>query len=55
MPGLKVSSLMRKCVFYGLELTGKLVPHGTEIKVLKFKKILTDRTQRVDEKKGSFV
>ena len=37
LTGLKVSSLVRKCVFYRLELTGKHVPHGTEIKFLKFK------------------
>ena len=37
MSGLKVSSLVRKCVFYRPELTGKWVPHGTEIKFLKFK------------------
>ena len=37
MSGLKVSFLVRKCVFYTLELTGKWVPHGTEIKFLKFK------------------
>ena len=37
MPGLKVSSAVRKCVFYRPELTEKLAPHGTEIKFLKFK------------------
>ena len=31
MSDLKVSSLVRKCVFYRPELTGKRVPHGTEI------------------------
>ena len=41
---------MRKYVFYRPELTGKRVPHGTEIKFLKFQNILTDRAQRVDEK-----
>ena len=29
--GLKVSSLVRKCVFYTPELTGKRRPHGSEI------------------------
>ena len=52
MSGLKVSSLVRKFVFYRPELTGKWIPHGTEIKFLKFKNILTDRAQRVDEKNG---
>ena len=37
MSGLKVSSLVWKCVFYRPELTGKRVPHGNEIKFLKFK------------------
>ena len=37
MSGLKVSSLVQKCVFYRPELTGKWVPHGNEIKFLKFK------------------
>ena len=32
-----MSSLVWKCVFYRLELTGKWRPHGTEIKFLKFK------------------
>ena len=50
MSGLKVPSLVRKYVFYRPELTGKRVPHGTEIKFLKFQNILTDRAQRVDEK-----
>ena len=36
MSGLKVSSLVRKRVFYRPKLTGKQVPHGTEIKFLKF-------------------
>ena len=49
MSELKVSSLVWKCVFYRLELNGRWVPHGTEIKFLKFKNILTDRAQRVDE------
>ena len=47
-----MSSLVRKCVFYKQKLTGKRVPHGTEIKFLKFNNILTDRAQRVDEKNG---
>ena len=37
MSDLKVSSIVRKYVFYRPELTGKRVPHGTEIKFLKFK------------------
>ena len=37
MSGLKVSSLVQKCVFYRPELTEKLVPHGNEIKFLKIK------------------
>ena len=37
MLGLKVPSLVRKCVFYRPELTGKQVPHRTEIKFLEFK------------------
>ena len=37
MLGLKVPSFMQKRVFYRPELTGKQVPHGTEIKFLKFK------------------
>ena len=37
MSDLKVPSLVRICVFYRPELTGKWVPHGTEIKFLKFK------------------
>ena len=37
MSDLKLPSLVRICVFYGPELTGKWVPHGTEIKFLKFK------------------
>ena len=52
MSGLKMSSLVRKCVFYKPKLTGKRVPHGTEIKILKFNNVLTDRAQRVDEKNG---
>ena len=52
MSGLKMSSLVRKCVFYKPKLTGKWVPHRTEIKFLKFNNILTDRAQRVDEKNG---
>ena len=37
LTGLIVSPLVRKCVFYRPELTGKLGPHGTGIKFLKFK------------------
>ena len=37
MSGLKVSSLVSKCVFNRPELTEKQVPHGTETKFLKFK------------------
>ena len=48
MAGLTVSSLVRKCVFYRPEFTGEWVSHGTEIKFLKLKNILTDRAQRVD-------
>ena len=49
MSGLKVSSLVRKCVFYRSDLTGKRVAHGTKIKLLKFKNILTNKAQRVVE------
>ena len=31
LTGLKVSSLVRKCVFSRPERTGKWAPHGTEI------------------------
>ena len=31
LAGLKVSSLVQKCVFYRPELTGKWGPHGIEI------------------------
>ena len=37
LTGLKVSCLVRKCVFYRPELTGKSRIHGTEIKLVKFK------------------
>ena len=37
MSGLKVSSLVWKCVFYIPEITGKSVAQRTEIKFLKFK------------------
>ena len=37
LAGLKVSSLVRKCVFYRPELTGKWEPHGIKIKFLKLK------------------
>ena len=49
MSGLKVSSLVRKCVFYRSDLTGKRVAHGTKIKLLKFTNILTNKSQRVVE------
>ena len=49
MSGLKVSSLVRKCVFYRSDLTGKRVAHGTKINLLKFKNILTNKAQRVVE------
>ena len=49
MSGLKVPSLVRKCVFYRPDLTGKRVAHGTKIKLLKFKNILTNKAQRVVE------
>ena len=35
--GWKVSCLVRKCVFYRPELTGKWGSHRTKIKFLKFK------------------
>ena len=47
-----MSSLVWKCVFYRPQLTGKWVPHGTEIKFFKFKNILTDTAQKVDDKNG---
>ena len=47
LTGLKVSSLVRKCVFYRPELTGKWAIHGTEIKFLKFK---TETYQRIELK-----
>ena len=37
LTGLIVSLLVRKCIFYRPELTGKLGPHETGIKFLKFK------------------
>ena len=43
LTGLKVSSLVWKCVFYRPELTGKWGPHGTEIKFLKFKIEMSQR------------
>ena len=45
MSGLEVSSLVRKCAFYRPELTGKQVPHGTEIEFLKFKTELNDHVK----------
>ena len=47
LTGLKVSSLVRKCVIYRPELTRKWGPHGTEIKFLKFK---TEIYQRIELK-----
>ena len=47
LTGLKVPSLVRKCVFYRPELTGKSGPHGNEIKFLKFK---TETYQRIELK-----
>ena len=57
LTGLKVSSLARKCVFYRSEVIGKWGPHGTEIKLLKFK---TKMYQRIEPKEymrkmGSFI
>ena len=49
MSGLKVSSLVQEYVFYRPDLTGKRVAHGTKIKLLKFKNILTNKAQRVVE------
>ena len=37
MSSLQVSFLARKCVFYRPELTEMWLPHGNEIKFLKFK------------------
>ena len=37
LTGLKVSSLVRKCVFYRPEHNIKRGPHGTEFEVLKCK------------------
>ena len=55
--GLKLSSLVRKSVFYRPELTGKSGPHETEIRFLEFK---TEMYQRIElkeymRKMGSFV
>ena len=47
LTGLKLSSLVWKCVFYRPELTGKSGPHGTKIKFLKFK---TKMYQRIELK-----
>ena len=52
MSGLKVSSIVRKCVFQRPERTEKWVPHGTAIKLLKFKTEIYYGAQRVDEKNG---
>ena len=54
MSDLKLSSLVRKCVFYRPELAGMLVPHGTlklRFWIQNWSK-LKDRAQRVDQKKG---
>ena len=53
LTGLKVTSLVQKCLFYRPELTGKSGLHGTEIKFLKLKSwnVSTDRAQRIHEKK----
>ena len=52
-----MSSLVRRCVFYRPELTGKWVCHGTKIKILKSK---TEIYQRIGikeymRKMGSFL
>ena len=47
LTGLKVLFLVRKCVFYRPELTGKSGPHGTENKFLKFQ---TELYQRIELK-----
>ena len=57
LTGSKVSSLVRICIFYRPELTGKWKPHGTEIKFLKFK---TEMYRRIEltqymRKIGAFV
>ena len=55
--GLKVSSLVRKCVFYRPELTGKWGPHGTEIKFLKFQIEMYQQIELKEymRKVGSFI
>ena len=45
MSVLKVSSLVQKCVIYRPEVTGKRVPHGIEIKFLKFKTEVNERIE----------
>ena len=57
LTGLKVSFLVRKCVFYRPELTGKSGPHGTENKVFEIPNwiVSTDRAQRIHEKNGVMV
>ena len=57
LTGLKESSLVRKCVFYRLEYTGKWGSHGTEIKFLKFKFEIYQRIKLKEQmrKMGSFV
>ena len=57
LTGLKVSSLVRKCVFYRPEPTGKWGPHGTKIRFLKFQ---IEMYQRIELKEymrevGSFI
>ena len=49
LTGLKVSSLVRKCVFYRPEPTGKWGSHGTKIEFLTFK---TEIYQRIELKWG---
>ena len=51
LTGLKVSSLVQKCILYKQELTGKWGPHGTEIKFFKFKIEMDQQIElRVHEK-----
>ena len=46
MSDLKVSSLVRKYVCSRPDLTGKRVPHGSEIKFLKIKNEVNQRIER---------
>ena len=57
LTGMKVSSLVRKCVFYRPELTGKSGSDGTKIKFLKFKTVMYQRIELKEymRKMGSFV